>query len=125
MKPLGSLISLEEAKSLVAENVLPVEGKENIPIHEVLGRVLAEDVVSVIDIPPYNRAAMDGYAVLASDTFQATKFQPVKLECLEVVHAGQVPTKDKTYIWVDTFARWKIGLNQTPVFVIDIAVTAA
>jgi len=94
MKPLGSLISLEEAKSLVAENVLPVEGKEKIPIHEVLGRVLAEDVVSVIDIPPYNRAAMDGYAVLASDTFQATKFQPVKLECLEVVHAGQVPTRE-------------------------------
>jgi len=93
MRPLSALISLQEARRIIDENVFPVKETEKVPLNESLGRVLAEDVVSSIDIPPYDRAAMDGYAVKAADTFPATKFQPVELECIEVVHAGEVPVK--------------------------------
>ncbi len=91
MKPLGSLIPLDEARSLVIEHVRPIERRERVPILALGQRVLAEDIHSEIDVPPYNRSAMDGYAVKAEDTFAAGKFQPVELECTGVVHAGDVP----------------------------------
>lgn len=93
MKPLASLIPLDEAKKLVEEYVQPIERKERIPLSDLLFRVLAEDIVSRIDVPPYDRSAMDGYAVRAADTFSAGKFEPVELRCIGVVHAGEVPSK--------------------------------
>lgn len=93
MKPLASLIPLDEAKKLVDENVQPIKRKEHVPLSDLLFRILAEDVVSGIDVPPYDRSAMDGYAVRAVDTFSAGKFEPVELRCVGVVHAGEVPSK--------------------------------
>jgi molybdopterin molybdotransferase len=91
VKPLRSLISLEEASKRVDEAIHPLDGVEEVELDLSLNRVLAEDVVSPLDIPPYSRAAMDGYALIAEDTFQAGKFSPVSLECTDVIHAGQVP----------------------------------
>ncbi|MFP4545243.1 MAG: gephyrin-like molybdotransferase Glp [Methanomassiliicoccales archaeon] len=91
MRPLGSLIQLDEAKELVSEHVPPIEGVEEVDLEGALHRVLAEEVVSTLDIPPYDRAAMDGYAVRAEDTFTADRSSPVGLECVSVVHAGSVP----------------------------------
>lgn len=93
MKPLGSLIPLAEAKTLVDANVRPIERVETVPLISLGHRILVRDVRSTIDVPPYNRSAMDGYAVKAQDTFQAGKFQPVELDCVGVVNAGDVPTK--------------------------------
>jgi len=93
VKPLGSLIPLAEAKALVDANIHPIEGTETAPISCLAHRVLAQDVRSGIDVPPYNRSAMDGYAVKAKDTFPAGKFQPVELDCVGVVNAGDVPVK--------------------------------
>jgi molybdopterin molybdotransferase len=42
--------------------VRPVQGRETLPLHEALGRVLAADVVSPISVPPHDNSAMDGYA---------------------------------------------------------------
>ncbi len=61
------------------------------PLPLLLSRVLAKDIVSRIDVPPYDRSAMDGYAVRAEDTFKAGKFEPVELDCVGVVNAGDVP----------------------------------
>ncbi len=58
------MITVEEAKELVSKNVT-VLGSEIIPISESLGRVLAQDVYSKIDIPGFPQSAMDGYAVNA------------------------------------------------------------
>ncbi|MBM4237429.1 MAG: molybdenum cofactor biosynthesis protein [Euryarchaeota archaeon] len=91
MKPLASLIPLEEAKALVDRHVRPVERTEKVPLQSLLSRVLAEDIVSRIDVPPYDRSAMDGYAVRAVDTFQAGKFEPIELDCIGVVNAGDIP----------------------------------
>ncbi len=86
------MITVEEAleKILAAVDVLQPERKE---ILECLGQVLAEDVVSKINIPPHNNSAMDGYAVKFADTRGASARRPVYLELIGEVAAGHVPAK--------------------------------
>jgi molybdenum cofactor synthesis domain-containing protein len=52
------------------------------------GRVLAEDVVADTDLPPFDRAMMDGYAVRAADTSEATAFAPARLALVGEAAAG-------------------------------------
>lgn len=82
------MISVEEAANIVLENVAPLPSKR-IGIDAGLGFCLAEDVRSDLDMPPFNKSAMDGYAVIASDTVNA----PAELEVVENIAAGYVPTK--------------------------------
>lgn len=56
-------------------------------------RVLAEDIYSTLDLPPFDRASKDGYAVLAADTFGASEENPKVLNLLEVIEAGHKPQK--------------------------------
>lgn len=87
-----NIMEPEEVVKLI-EN-LPFEKKiEKVSIEEANGRVLAEDVYATINLPPFSRASMDGYAVVSEDTFQASEVNPAKLELLEVVRAGDVPQK--------------------------------
>ncbi|HID62359.1 MAG TPA: molybdopterin molybdotransferase MoeA, partial [Anaerolineae bacterium] len=62
---------------------------EEVEILEALDRVLAEDVYSDMDIPPFDNSAMDGYAVRAVDTVGASRETPVKLQVIGAVAAGQ------------------------------------
>lgn len=62
-----SLISVDEATARILESGSPVEQSEVIGIEEALGRVLAEDVCSTINVPGYDNSAMDGYAVRSAD----------------------------------------------------------
>ena len=66
-------------------------GTEEIALLEAHDRVLAEDVASALDIPPFNRSTVDGYAVKAEDTFGAEENQPVKLKVCGVVNVGEPP----------------------------------
>ena len=93
MRPFKSLISLDEALSLSSSSVSPVKRTELLPIVEAYGRVSAEDVVSKLSVPPFSRAAMDGYAVRARDTFGSSKMKPHGLIQQEVIQAGSVPRK--------------------------------
>ena len=61
-----SLRSIEEASGLVLEGIEPLEG-ERVPIADAAGRVLTEDARAAVDLPPFDRSAMDGFAVRASD----------------------------------------------------------
>ncbi len=85
------LISFEEAYKIVMQSVF-VTGTEVIPFGDCLGRILAEDVASDIDMPPFNRSAVDGYACRLADLHH-------DLEVIEVIPAGKVPKKT-------------VGLNQ-------------
>lgn len=58
-------------------------GSVQVPVHEALERVLAEDFVAETDQPPFDRSAVDGYAVRAADTFEATQFSPKILKLSE------------------------------------------
>jgi len=81
------MISIEEAKRLIW-NKTPVLKKEKIEIIDSLGRVIAEDIISDFDIPPFDRSAMDGFAIISDDTFSASKENPVLLEVIGEIKAG-------------------------------------
>jgi len=82
------MISIEEAKKLVWEHT-PVLGKEKISIFDSIARVIAENIVSEINVPPFNRSAMDGFAIISEDTKYATKEKPVLLEVIGEIKAGE------------------------------------
>jgi molybdenum cofactor synthesis domain-containing protein len=93
MRPIRETVPLDEALSLMLESVRPIERTERVPIDEADLRVLAERVVAPNDVPPFSRAAMDGYAVVAADTFGAGQYQPKVLRSVEKIYTGQAPTR--------------------------------
>jgi len=90
MRPFGKTISLEEARRRIDEAVRPIDRTERVALADANGRVLAEDVVAGADVPPFARAAMDGYAVRAQDTAGAAKDSPRVLTRVETLFTGQV-----------------------------------
>ena len=82
------MITLNEALEKIIENTDVLDPVE-LDLAESLGQVLAEDVQSDIDMPPFDKSAMDGYAVRAEDVQNV----PAKLEIIEEIPAGTVPKK--------------------------------
>jgi molybdopterin molybdotransferase len=62
-----ALLSVEVALERIAELVEPLSDIEKVPVREALGRILAEDLISPVDVPNHTNAAMDGYAICATD----------------------------------------------------------
>jgi molybdenum cofactor synthesis domain-containing protein len=89
MRPFRKLLSFEDAKKIMLEAVRPAEKVEKLPIQNLGGRILAQEIVSEMDVPPFNRSAMDGFAVRADDTFGADKFAPTELRIVGKVLAGR------------------------------------
>jgi molybdenum cofactor synthesis domain-containing protein len=83
------VIPVEQALEIVLAHT-PLLPSEDVDLAEAVGRVLAEDVRSDVDMPPFDRAAMDGYAVRAQDMATA----PVTLRVVGQVRAGQVPGRE-------------------------------
>lgn len=90
MRPLKSLISLHEAMNIIMDSIKPINKIETIALTEGVGRVLAEDIISQIDVPPFDRAAEDGYAIMAEDTFGANYQSPKTLKVIGSIDAGEV-----------------------------------
>jgi len=93
MVPFKLLMSREEALKIVLSTVKTMEKTEWFPIEESSGRVLAEDVVADKDVPPFDRAAMDGYAARAEDTYGASYTDPATIKIVGVLHAGESTDK--------------------------------
>jgi len=91
MKPFGSLISFEEAKRIVEASIKPITKVEIVNAKDATGRVLAEDIAATLTIPPFDRAAMDGYAVKAKDTFNSSRLNPKVLNLVDKLGAGEIP----------------------------------
>ncbi|MCW4021145.1 MAG: molybdopterin-binding protein [Candidatus Bathyarchaeota archaeon] len=89
MVPFKLLTSREEALKTIVAAIKPIERTEKIPIEASSSRVLAEDVIADKDVPPFDRAAMDGYAVKAEDTYEASEHNPRTLKLRAVLHAGE------------------------------------
>ena len=81
------MISVDEARARILRHFHPLE-PEKVPILEALDRVLAEDIYSDIDIPPFANSAMDGYALRSGDTMGASKKSPVTLKVVADLAAG-------------------------------------
>ncbi len=85
-------MTFEEAKNVINQQLKPEPlGTEELALLEAYNRVLAEDVVSALDIPPFNRSTVDGYAVKAEDTFSAEENNPAQLTVCGSVHIGEPP----------------------------------
>ena len=93
MRPIRETVPIDEALALLIEHVVPIERVERTATAHALDRVLAEDVASGVDVPPFDRAAMDGYAVIAEDTFGAGRYEPRILRCVDTVYTGDMPAR--------------------------------
>jgi len=72
---------------------LTPRGVERVRLEAALGRVLATDVVSPVDVPSFDRANVDGFAVVAEDTFGASEEVPRAVQLgAEEIHTGVVPS---------------------------------
>ncbi|MCS7115875.1 MAG: molybdopterin biosynthesis protein [Nitrososphaerota archaeon] len=92
-KIFKTLMNIEEAKGKLLQYYTPKPlGVESIGLEYAHGRVLAEDVFSSIDVPNFDRAGMDGFAVRAEDTFGADEERPVELNIVGRVDTGDRPT---------------------------------
>jgi molybdenum cofactor synthesis domain-containing protein len=87
MRGFASYTRFRDALELVLSRVKPL-GSESVPFERALGRVLAEDVVSEKDVPPFDRSAVDGYAVQATDTFGASESRPKRLRVVGSTKTG-------------------------------------
>jgi len=86
------MIPIEEAIRLVLEHTQPID-TIRVDLMDALGRTLAEDVRSDIHMPPFDKSAMDGYAVLSCDVQGASRECPAILEVIEEIPAGAVPRR--------------------------------
>ncbi len=79
-------LPVEQAQQIVLQHVTPVTGVEKLALRSALGRVLAEDIISPIDVPAHDNSAMDGYALCGADL--AAAGQPVSLRIAGSAFAG-------------------------------------
>ena len=89
---LSKLDSLGNAVKLIEDNQKYTDIEE-IPIGEAHKRVLAEDVMAFHDSPPFDKSAMDGFALIAEDTFGASNSAPKQLKIVDAIGAGDFSSK--------------------------------
>ena len=87
-------ISVEELKSIL-NSISNLELEEEIiNLEDCFNRVLSKDIKSNIDVPHFRKSRMDGYAVIAEDTFGAEENNSISLEFIEMINAGEIPQKN-------------------------------
>ncbi|MCX8206837.1 MAG: molybdopterin molybdotransferase MoeA [Methanothrix sp.] len=104
------LSSLGYALERLLDMCTPVDEKERIPIEDACGRVLASDVISPEDLPSFNRAAMDGYAVRSHETRGASQSSPVRITEYARVRTGAALPEgfDAVLMLEDSFLRGNV-----------------
>lgn len=80
-----SVLRVNAARLAFLEQVNTIQSQQSLPLRQALGRVLAEDIVSSVDVPPYTNSAMDGYALVHDDLTT----DPTTLRCVGSAFAGQ------------------------------------
>ncbi|MHC3439786.1 molybdopterin biosynthesis protein [Natrialbaceae archaeon A-gly3] len=92
-KEFRDLATPEQAREAIRS--LSLEGGiERVPLAEARGRVLVSRLDAELDVPGFDRASLDGYALSARDTFGADEADPARLELVGEVHAGEEPDVD-------------------------------
>jgi len=100
------VVSAEEARRRFASRIdLTPLSAERVALAAVLGRVLADDIAAPIDVPPFDRANVDGFALRATDTSGATEAAPKELALNpEVIACGHAPKVQVTHGTATTIA---------------------
>ncbi len=87
-KIFRDVVSIKEALELLNKHYKPEKKVEEVDLLNATGRIAAEDVYAISDVPPFDRATMDGFAVKAEDTFEAEEDKPVRLKVVGRIAAG-------------------------------------
>jgi molybdopterin molybdotransferase len=97
LKGFAKLTNVDEALSIFLKALKPkkLEGVK-VSIEEALSRVTAKDILAPIDLPPFDRSAVDGYAVRAQDTFEASQFKP---KAIQITSEDSVSEGKAKQIW--------------------------
>ncbi len=94
------VLALDEAKQILLNLMNKrIFSTENVHFSACAGRILAKDAVSGEDLPPFDRSAVDGFAVKSRDTFGASAAQPSLLLC-----AGEVKMEERARFSLDSGA---------------------
>ena len=89
---LSKLDSVKNASKIIADNQ-KLTDIEEISIYDAHKRVLAEDIMAFHDSPPFDKSAMDGFALIAEDTFGASQSAPKEFKIVDAIGAGDFSTK--------------------------------
>jgi putative molybdopterin biosynthesis protein len=89
------MIPMNDAVRIVMDSAKQL-GPTTVPLLDALGHSLHGNVVSDVNMPPFEKATMDGYAVLSPDCSGASRDTPAVLEVIEEIQAGSVPTRTVT-----------------------------
>ena len=81
------MLRLAEASERILADIKPLD-IESVPLRQALGRVLAEDIVATVTMPPWRNSSMDGYAVRSADITPVMTGQRVKLRVVGTIAAG-------------------------------------
>jgi molybdopterin molybdotransferase len=114
MRPIQHTIPIDEALTIAIESTRPIERTDRVRLEDADGRVAASAVTARADVPPFDRAAMDGYAVVAADTVDASRETPRALRCVERVYTGEIarrPVEAGTCIEIATGAPMPQGAD--------------
>ncbi|MFH1821015.1 MAG: gephyrin-like molybdotransferase Glp [Methanobacteriota archaeon] len=91
MSKFMRVVTLEAAKATLNKKWRAEPRDVVVPVSGSVGQVNSADVISKIDVPPFERATYDGYAVIASDTFGAAENSPVEIKLVGRIMAGTWP----------------------------------
>jgi molybdenum cofactor synthesis domain-containing protein len=96
MRPFTDTLPFDKSLCLVQAEARPTTRTERVPLSGADGRVLVAAVRAAIDVPPFDRAAMDGYAVVAADTTAASPSAPVALDLAGRLFTGEMASVQVT-----------------------------
>ncbi len=97
LKGFEKLTNVDDALTTFFKALRPKRlAPEAVTIEHALGRVAAENIVAPSDLPRFDRSAVDGYAVMAEDTFEASQFNPKRLK---LIHEGNLEKAQAKLIW--------------------------
>jgi molybdopterin molybdotransferase len=89
---VGYMRTDEALDHFLKESQVERLGAEEVPLLDGLGRILYEDIYTMVDVPSFDRAAVDGFALKAENTYGASPSNPVVFDVEGVVEVGQLPT---------------------------------
>ena len=107
----GPLLPVADAERLIAERVAPVEGVETVALRQAHGRVLADDIVAPVNLPPFDNSAVDGYAVRGGDLDQAGETRLAIVDRVQAGHAARHAIKSGEAIRIFTGAPMPAGAD--------------
>ena len=128
--PQSGMLSVEQARQKILQQMIPVSGVEALSVVSALGRVLSADIISAIDVPGHDSSAMDGYALRGTDlsATDKTEFQLIgttyaghpfpgevsKGECVRIMTGAAMPAGADTVVMQELVELTPNGVAVSP-----------